>query len=260
MTRLALILLLLTTQNAFAGGAAGMIADLAGDVKWAGHDRPDIMDEVHAGDTLRVGSGSKLVLIYFKGCRKETIAGATEVKVGEAASEVKDQSAITATRTKCEPPGIAANAKVGSVPGALVLMGKKKSGDPEKDYKDAIENNPKDIGARTAYAVFLENRGHFSMALTQYDAMARLQPGSASVAAQRGSLKAAIVLQALTVWSRMRPKDKLTPGVLRAAGVTDSELLKSVHNLKNPVPAFTAAYHGNTQSVERFYRQILDSK
>lgn len=164
--------------------AVGMILDLRGKVVWASQRRgePDLLDSLYPADALKVGEGATLVLVYFKGCRQETIAGKARVKVGKEAGVIDKPAALSVGKTQCEPPGLQLPAQAGGMPQALTLMGPgKEAAETEANYKAAIAKSTQAAAPRLGYAVFLENRGRPAEAVEQYKELMRMYPQSASL-------------------------------------------------------------------------------
>lgn len=167
--------------------ASGIISDLQGKVSWSqkGRAAPDLLDEVRPGDGLLVPEGGKLVIVYYEGCRKETITGKTRVKAGKTASSVDRKAAVQAQQAPCAGARSALPGPAGSMPQALTLMGgprkEQKKAEPDADFAAEVRAAPKDPAAMISYAAYLENHGQVSEALAQYEAALRLRPESGAL-------------------------------------------------------------------------------
>lgn len=55
----------------------GIVGDVKGDVRWSSprKGRLDMLDDLHAGDSLRLGAGATVSLLYFAECSREEVAG-----------------------------------------------------------------------------------------------------------------------------------------------------------------------------------------
>jgi len=183
-----------------AGGkpaVVGMVADVQGDVRWNSprKGQPDILDDLHEKDSLRVSAGARVALVYFADCTKESVKGKNDVRVGKTHSTVSDIAGVTKSEVSCEPPKTVTDDGTSSVPGALVLMGaddpKKRLEKADKAYREDIAKAPDDLAVLLSYAAFCEGQNRFQDARRLYQDALRLHPESRALKKRVAAMGAA---------------------------------------------------------------------
>lgn len=196
-------------SSAAAKGAAdgspkvvGVIADLQGDVRWLPprKKKPDILDELHPEDSISVGGGASVSLLYYAQCRQELVTGVNVVRIGPKSSSASHENLLTAAKAPCDPPGALLDRDVSPVLGALVLRGAKIGGDDEQKYFDALDHDPGDVGVLISYAAYLDEEGRFDEAERQYAKAQGLRPDSSRVRLRLADTRAGAALSSLESW------------------------------------------------------------
>ena len=146
--------------------------------------KADLLDELHAGDSLKLGAKASATLVYYADCRKEVARGPNTLLIGAKASVAEAKTRVKSSEAPCELPERLTQEGIGA-PGALVLMGpdgaKKAREKAEREYKQALEKKPDDLQSLLAYAAFCDNQVRSADAAELYQRALRLRPSSAAL-------------------------------------------------------------------------------
>ncbi|MBI4345944.1 MAG: hypothetical protein HY553_03760 [Elusimicrobia bacterium] len=196
-TLIAAASLLFSPGSAFAAPEpVGVLQDVQGEVSWSPGRKapPEILDDLRRGDSLKVGKGGSVTLLYYADCRQETISGPAKVKAGAKASVVDRKEAVKSEEVPCEPPSRLAETGASAAPQALTLMGgggNKAKKRAERAFKARLQEAPEDVGTFLEFGAFLEAGRRYDEAEEQYRQALELRPDSRGIARRLEALKEA---------------------------------------------------------------------